>query len=50
MLTVTIPGGQGAPTASFQPAEITDGIPVPTTGTVRDTAIANWEKLGAGCS
>ncbi len=50
VLRVTIPGGQGAPTASFEPAEITDGIPVPKAGAARDTAIANWEKLGAGCS
>lgn len=50
VLTVTIPGGQGAPTAQFTPAEIKNGVPALTTGTAKDTAIAHWQDLGAGCS
>ncbi len=50
VLTVTVPGTQGAPTMEFAPASITDGLPVLLTGAQKDTAVASWKGLSNGCS
>lgn len=49
VLTVTVPGGNGAPTSTFDPADITDGVPVLLSGAKRDAALERWKTRGTGC-
>lgn len=50
VLTVTVPGGQGAPTTDFAPARITKGLPELLDGAAKDEAMARWKGLGQACS
>lgn len=50
VLTVTVPGTPGAPAMAFEPARITDGVPVLLQGAERDAALSSWKKLGEGCA
>ena len=50
MLTVTVPGGPGAPTMDWAPARITMGVPMLLSGAERDKALATWKTRGDGCS
>lgn len=50
VLTVTVPGADGAPSMTFDPARVTNGLPELLSGTERDDALASWGKLGKGCS
>lgn len=50
VLTVTVPGSQGAPAMDFAPARITNGVPVLLSGAERERALTRWKGLGEGCS
>ena len=50
VLTVTVPGGPGAPTMDWAPARITMGVPMLLSGAERDKALATWKTRGDGCS
>ncbi|MEL4504431.1 CapA family protein [Luteococcus sp. H138] len=50
VLTVTVPGSDGAPTMAFDPARVTNGLPVLLTGAEREQAMVSWQQLGQGCS
>lgn len=49
VLTVTVPG-EGPATMAFEPARITNGLPVLLTGSQKEQAVAEWQDLGQGCS
>lgn len=50
VLTVTVPGTNDAPTTTFDPATVTNGLPVLADGAERSRALATWQALGDGCA
>ena len=50
VLTVTVPGDAGAPTMTFDPARVTQGLPVLLEGAERERALQTWRARGEGCS
>lgn len=50
VLTVTVPGDAGAPTMTFDPARVTQGLPVLLEGAERERALRSWRARGEGCS
>lgn len=49
VLTVTVPGTNGAPSMEFDPARITNGLPVLLSGAEREKALQRWTSRGEGC-